>query len=125
MNKARDFQKRSAAEKRGRRAETIAALWLQFKGYRILERRYKTKLGEIDLIARRGKILAIVEVKQRKDLVSAYESLHPQALKRIERAAARFLNDRSALHTCDVRYDALFVLPGLRVKHLKDAWRSY
>jgi len=117
--------KRINAEKRGRRAETMAAILLTLKGYKILQRRYKTKLGEIDIIAKRGNVLAMVEVKQRSDLISAHESLQPQSLQRIERAADQFVNSKPKLRDCDVRFDAVFVLPGLRIKHIMDAWRPY
>jgi len=116
---------RIAAEKRGRRAESLAALFLQLKGYRVIARRYKTKSGEIDLIVRRGNVIAMVEVKQRKTLEAAQESLHPASLKRIENAAADFLNMRRSYANCDIRFDIVFVLPGLRIKHIIDAWRAY
>ena len=117
--------KKVQAEKRGRRAEAWAALYLQIKGYRILARRYKTKSGEIDLIVRRGNVLAMVEVKQRTNLAAAHESLHPASLRRIENAAAQFLNTQRTYENCDVRFDVIFVLPGLRIKHIPDAWRTY
>ena len=118
-------KKRIAAEKRGRRAETFAGLYLQLKGYHILARRYKTKSGEIDLIVRRGNIVAMVEVKQRHSLEAAQESIHPSSLKRIEKAAAQFLNTRQQNENCDVRFDVIFVMPGFRIKHMPDAWRVY
>lgn len=117
--------KRIQAEKRGRRAELWAALFLQVRGYRILARRFKTKSGEIDLIVRRKNVLAMVEVKQRHTLEAAHESLHPAALKRIENAAAQYLNAHRSYENCDVRFDVVFVLPRLRIKHLTDAWRAY
>ena len=116
---------RIRAEKRGRRAETMAAIFLTLKGYKILERRLKTKLGEIDLIAKRGNLLVMVEVKQRPDIISAHESLHPQSLKRIERAAHQYINARPKFSCLEVRYDAVFVLPGFRMKHVQEAWRPY
>ena len=65
---SRRAAQRRAAEKRGRRAEQIAEVWLVLKGYRILARRIRLRTGEIDLIARRGSVLAFVEVKQRRSL---------------------------------------------------------
>lgn len=117
--------KRAKAERRGRRAEFWAALYLQLKGYRVLERRYKTKSGEIDLIVRRSNVVAMVEVKQRSTLEAAHESLYQASLKRIEHAAAQFLNSRRKYEDCDIRFDVVFVLPGLKIKHLIDAWRAY
>lgn len=121
----RKTTKKAQAEKRGRRAETWAALYLQLKGYRILARRYKTKSGEIDLIARRGNVVAMVEVKQRASFAAAHESLHPASLRRIENTADQYLNTHQTYENCDVRFDVIFVLPGLRIKHLTDAWRAY
>ena len=116
---------RILAEKKGRRAENWASIWLQFKGYRILERRYKTKSGEIDLIARRGKTVAIVEVKRRDTLIAAHESLNPRSLTRIENAADQFISSRPQYADCHIRFDAIFVLDGFRIKHIIDAWRAY
>ena len=66
---------RQVFEKVGRRAELWAAGYLRLKRYRILARRYKTKQGEIDIIARKGKIIVIIEVKYRKDMKNIHESV--------------------------------------------------
>ena len=116
---------RAVAEARGRRAEQVAALFLQLKGYRIIARRFKTKTGEIDLIARRKNVLAMVEVKQRQSREAAEASIHPASLKRIESAAAQFLNSRRQYDACDVRFDVIFVLPRFKITHITDAWRTY
>ncbi len=83
---------RRKAERRGRRSESWAALLLLLKGYRILGRRVKTPLGEIDLVARspRG-ILCFIEVKQRETGMAAHESVAPRQQARIARAAALYL----------------------------------
>ena len=68
--------KRQAAERRDRRAEALAALWLQLKGWRVLTRRVRTPVGEVDLVVRRGGTLAFVEVKARgsdRDLALALD----------------------------------------------------
>lgn len=116
---------RKQAEGRGRRAELWAELLLRLKGYRILERRYKTPLGEIDLIARTKNTLVIVEVKQRPTLEAAHASLYPSSLKRIENAASLYQGHHEALHNLGMRFDLVFVLPKFRIIHLKDAWRTY
>lgn len=116
---------RQKAEKKGRRAETLAVLYLRLKGYKIWARRYKTKAGEIDVIARRKNILAMVEVKRRKDMVRAHESLHPQMLKRIEAATHIYCSRHPKTANLDVRFDVICVLPGFRIRHLRDAWRTY
>ena len=116
---------RIKAEARGRRAENLAALWLQIKGYKIIERRLKTPFGEIDLMARKGKLLICIEVKQRANLDAAHASLHAHSLKRIEAVASHYQARRNKYQNFDLRFDAVFVLPRLRIHHVKDAWRAY
>jgi len=116
---------RKKAETRGRRAETLAAWLLRFKGYKILDMRKQTPHGEIDIIATKGKTLAIVEVKQRPTLEQAKDALHTADLSRIEEAAYYYQARRSMLESKDIRFDAVYVMPGLRAKHVKDAWRGY
>jgi len=112
-------------EKAGRRAETLAVWYLRAKGYFILERRYKTTLGEIDIIAKRRNILAIVEVKQRATQEAAEASLTSQAEKRIGAAAEVFLSHTAAVQDMDMRFDLIFVIGRWRIAHITDAWREY
>jgi putative endonuclease len=116
---------RQQAEKRGRRSEMIASLLLMAKGYRILGRRVKTHLGEIDLIAKspRG-IVCFVEVKARGTAGEAVQSIGARQQARITRAAALYLAGRPALATKGVRYDAIIVATGRLPRHVPDAWRS-
>lgn len=116
---------RQQAEVRGRRAELWAEILLRLKGYQILERRYKTKLGEIDLIARKQSVLVFVEVKRRTDLQTAHASLHPTNLRRIENTASLYQGRYEKYYDFTMRFDAVFVLPKFRIVHLKDAWRTY
>lgn len=125
MNKQTRKLARKQAEQRGRRAETLAAWLLRFKGYKILEMRQKTPHGEIDLIALRGNILAIVEVKQRPTLELAQEALHNADLSRIEEAAYHYQAKHTKWENKTIRFDAVFVMPRLKVTHVKDAWRGY
>lgn len=118
-------KRRQQAEARGRRAEYWAEVLLRLKGYQILERRYKTKLGEIDIIARTRDILVFVEVKRRTDLETAHASLHPQNLHRIEDTASLYQSKNDKYYDHAMRFDAVFVLPKFRIVHLKDAWRTY
>lgn len=116
-------QKRRRAERRGRRAEWLAALFLQLRGFSILARRFKCPAGEIDLIARRGKLIAFAEVKARPIVDDAILAVSPRARRRICAAAAAFIARRQALAECDIRYDILAV-SGWRVHHIPDAWRD-
>ncbi len=116
-------KRRRRAYGRGRRAETMAAWWLRLKGYRIVARGFRARHGEIDIIARRGRILALVEVKARGDLATAREALTPRQRKRIENAATIFLQHRPALAGLDLRFDVVLVAPRHRPRHIPDAWR--
>lgn len=107
----------------GLRAESLAALRLRTAGYRILARRTRTPVGEIDLIARRGRLVAFVEVKARRSQGEAAESLTPAQQKRIVRAAEYWLASHPALAGCDVRFDLLLVAGRSWPVHVKDAWR--
>jgi putative endonuclease len=115
---------RVRAEKRGHRSETLAALWLRLKGYRILGRRIKTHLGEIDLVARspRG-IVCFVEVKARADLMTAAQAVGPRQRTRIARAASLYLAARPDLARGGVRFDIVAVAPHAWPRHFPDAWR--
>ena len=108
---------------RGRRAELIAAWGLRLKGYRILARGFRVPVGEIDLIARRGRTIALVEVKARADLQTAHTAISSRQRRRIERAAVSFLQQNQSLACFDVRFDVVLLAPGRRPRHLIDAWR--
>ncbi len=116
---------RKQAEKRGRRAEWLAEMFLRLKGYKILETRFKTHGGEIDIIATTGQTLVMVEVKRRKNLQLCHDALTASTLRRIENTAAAYQEGHTKYHELDVRFDAVFILPNFRVHHLKDAWRAY
>jgi len=88
---------RQQAERRGRIAEQIAAYWLRLKGYRILARRYRTPVGEIDLIVRNRSTLVFIEVKARRDIEAALNALGAHQRRRIERAARLYLAHRPEL----------------------------
>jgi putative endonuclease len=112
----------AAARKLGRRAEVIAALWLMAKGYRILGFRLATPLGEIDLLAQRGKVLAVVEVKQRTTIEDALDAVTPTQRDRLRRAAAHVSAHRIALRDLSVRLDLIALAPRRAPRHLADAW---
>ncbi|MEK1891122.1 MAG: YraN family protein [Phyllobacterium sp.] len=102
---------RHKAYRRGRSAERLAALALMLKGYRIVGRRYRTKLGEIDLIARRGNMIAIVEVKARARLEQAMDSVNVLTQRRIEAAAEQWLARQPDHATLSLRFDLVAILP--------------
>ncbi len=112
----------AAARKLGRRAEVVAALWLMMKGYRILGFRLATPLGEIDLLAQRGKVLAVVEVKQRTTIEDALDAVTPTQRDRLRRAAAHVSAHRMALRDLFVRLDLVALAPGRAPRHLPNAW---
>jgi putative endonuclease len=116
---------RRAAYRRGHAGERLAALRLLLGGYRILAKRYRTKVGEIDLIARRGDIVAFVEVKHRDQFTSGLEAVTPQAQFRIRRAAELYIRRHPALAERVLRFDVMVVTPWAWPRHIVDAWRDY
>jgi putative endonuclease len=114
---APDSAERRRRDRKGRRAEAIAAWFLVAKGYRILARRVRTRAGEIDIVARHRDSLVFVEVKARATLDSAIFALHPSALRRIE-AASRVLAPRFGTGCTTTRIDAVLVRPWALPVHL-------
>ena len=115
--------KRQAAEQRGRGAETIAAMWLRLFGWRILARRARVHGGEVDIIARRGRILAFIEVKARGTDQAAAFALDRYRLRRVA-VAAEVLAQRYMRSGDDLRIDAMFIVPGRLPRHLPDVWQG-
>ena len=115
---------RRRAYARGRRGERIAAWWLRLKGYRVIAQGFRSPVGEIDLVARRGAILAIVEVKHRDSLALAGEAVGGRQQRRVRRAAELFLQRRPELAHLQLRFDAVLLVPGRLPSHLKDAWNA-
>ena len=124
--RAMDRASRQIAERRGRRAERIAVVWLNLAGWRVVARNLVTPHSEVDIVAVRGNVLAVVEVKARATLAAAEASLTYATRQRLERAAEH-IRERSPYavrpdgRERDVRVDALLV-SGWRVRHVKGAW---
>jgi putative endonuclease len=114
----------TASRLAGRRAEVVAALWLMAKGYRILGFRLKTRQAEIDLLALRGRTLAVVEVKRRTSLLSALETVGFDQRNRLRRAGAALAASRPALKDAAVRLDLIALAPGKLPRHIPDAWKG-
>jgi putative endonuclease len=117
-------ERRRRAQRRGRWAEAFARLALRLAGYRILALDRRSRVGEIDIIARRGRKLAFVEVKARASLGVAAEALLLRQRRRIARAAAGFLASRPELAGLDIRFDVILVVPWRWPRHIADAWRA-
>jgi putative endonuclease len=114
---------RRARERHGRRAETLAAWWLRLKGWRILARRVRTPRGEIDLIARRGRTTAFIEVKARASAAAADLALDEYRLRRVV-AAAEAVAHLYARPGDDLRIDAMFLIPWRLPRHLANISQS-
>jgi putative endonuclease len=113
---------RRAAESGGRWAEAVAAWYLRAKLYRVLARRYRTPAGEIDLVVRRGRVIAFVEVKRRPTEGEALEAVTRQARRRIVRAAGLWLAAHPDALSFDRRFDVVAVRPGRLPRHLVAAF---
>jgi len=119
------MRNRKAAERRGHSSESLAALWLKLKGYRILERRLKTRAGEIDLVAAApfGPV-CFIEVKARGRARSAAESVMVTQQTRIARAASLYLAGRPHLSRRGARFDVIAIAPYALPVHHRDVWQA-
>ncbi len=109
--------------RKGLTAETVAALLLMAKGYRILARRYRSPVGEIDLIARRGGRVVFVEVKSRATREDAAWSVTPRQQQRIARAAEAWRQRHPRLAGHEVSFDVVLVSRRALPRHVSDAFR--
>jgi putative endonuclease len=108
---------RLSAERRGRRAEALAAWFLRAKGYRLLARRFRTPVGEIDLVMRRGRTVVFVEVKQRPNEAEALDAVTARGRQRIARAAEYWMSGHPEAAGLDFRFDVIVALPGRLPRH--------
>lgn len=113
----------AARAERGRHGEWLAAWWLRLQGFRILARNWRHPAGEIDLLARRGRLLVAVEVKWRDNEAAAAHALRAAQRRRIARAAAVFLAQQADAGRLALRFDAVLLAPGRWPRHIRDAWR--
>ncbi len=113
---------RAAAEARGRRAERRAAWWLRLHGWRILGERLRVATGEVDLVARRGRIVAFIEVKWRERPEDLDLAIDQYRLRRVA-AAAEMLSSRFAGPRDDIRIDVMLLAPGRLPRHLVHVWQ--
>jgi putative endonuclease len=111
---------RAERERLGRRGETLAAWYLRLKGWRILARRVKTPRGEVDLVARRGKTVAFVEVKWRASAADLELAIDAWRLRRVI-AAAEGIAPRFVRTGDDQRVDVLLLAPGRFPRHIVNA----
>lgn len=115
---------RQAAFRTGLSAESRAAALLVAKGFRILARRWRSPVGEIDIVARRRSLLVFVEVKARSDLDQAAESVTMRQRSRIANAAEAWLATYPDPSLTDIRLDAILVAPGKMPRHIPGAFET-
>ena len=113
---------RVAAFRLGLSAESRAAMLLLAKGYRIAARRWKTPVGEIDIVARRRRDLVFVEVKARNHFDDAAEAVTERSKQRIVAAAEYWLARHADDTDCFIRFDAILVAPGKMPRHIANAF---
>ena len=124
MRRAAPAPARLAAERQGRRGEMLAAWLLRAKLYRIVERRFKTPVGEIDLIARRFGTTVFVEVKTRRRAEATAEALGKVNTRRLVRAAQYYLARHPRLADTPLRFDVILLAPNTPPRHLKNAFQA-
>ena len=122
MSADNKLARKRRSERKGRRAEWFAALALLLKGYRIAALRYRTPVGEIDLVARKGDLIAFVEVKARRDFASGVDAVSYPAQRRIAAAGELFISRQSDSARLSWRHDIVVVSPWRWPVHLTDAF---
>lgn len=115
--------KRKQAYQKGLTAEKVAANYMRLKGYKIIEERYKTSYGEIDLIATKDEYLVAIEVKARPTTGDALHAITPRARKRIEQSILYYISQNPDAAQAAIRFDVIAVSPPLTIHHLDNAWQ--
>jgi putative endonuclease len=114
--------RRQEAERRGREGERRAAIWLRLKGWRILGQRVKTPRGEIDLVCKRGGVIAFVEVKWRNRRDDLDLAIDEYRLSRVA-AAVECVAHEYANAGEDIRIDVMLLAPSMMPRHIINAWQ--
>jgi putative endonuclease len=115
--------RRQQAYQKGRNAEDEAAGMLATRGYEILTRRYRSPVGEIDLVASNGRHLAFVEVKARRNLADAAWSVTPRQQRRIADAASHWLQTFPQYQDRDMSFDAVLIAGSQKTEYIADAFQ--
>lgn len=115
-------EKRERAEQRGREGEAAAAMWLANQGWRILAERVRTPRGEVDLVARKGALVAFVEVKWRARAADLDFAIDEHRLRRVA-AAAEAIAHQYAKPGDDLRIDVILLAPGRKPHHIENAYQ--
>ena len=118
VNLSRPRKKDNSRYKKGMWAENFTKMYLRLKGYKIVEHRYKTPAGEIDILARKGINFIVVEVKYRKNMDTAFYSITDRQKQRLMRAGAWVMSSHGAIN---IRFDAVLISPS-GIKHIKNAF---
>ena len=116
------LDRKRRSERKGRRAELLAALALMLKGYRIVSLRYRTPVGEIDIVARKRDLVAFVEVKARRDLAAGVDAVSYPAQRRIAAAGELFISRQRDSARLSWRCAIVVVSPWRWPVHLEDAF---
>lgn len=114
-------RERQRRNRRGAAAEAIAAVYLMAHGHRILARRFKTPLGEIDLITRKGRRIGFVEVKLRRTRLDCEAAITARLGQRVRRAAGLWQAKQEVFRDFDIGFDLVFIVPWHRPLYLPDA----
>lgn len=114
---------RIEAERFGRWGERRAAWWLRLQGWRILDQRVRLRIGEIDLIARRGRTTAFIEVKARATAAALDLAIDEYRLRRVA-AAVQAVSHRYAKQGDDIRIDIILIAPRCWPRHLVNVWHA-
>ena len=114
---------RRRSEQRGRLGESLAAWWLRLTGWRVLAARLRTPVGEIDLIAKRGRTLLFVEVKTRATAAELDLAIDRYRLERVA-AAVNMVAHRYATPGDDIRIDVILLAPRCLPRRIVNAWQG-